>query len=70
MTEAYLEVGGGGIGMSLLYSYHVFHENLFTVRFLYVIVRPRDCPQNRESHSKTVRLERSVTGPHSVGCFP
>ena len=34
--------GGGGVGMFLLCSYYVFHRlvNLFTVRFLCVIVRP------------------------------
>ena len=65
------EGGGVGMGMFLLCSYYVFHRlvNLFTVRFLCVIVRPWDCPLNCESHGKTVRLERSVTGPPSVGCF-
>ena len=36
------EGGGVGMGMFLLCSYYVFHRlvNLFTVRFLCVIVRP------------------------------
>ena len=68
-------VGGGGlvwVGMFLLCSYYVFHRlvNLFTVGFLCVIVRPWDCPLNRESHGQTVTRERSVTGFPSVGCFP
>ena len=28
------------------------------MRFLCLILRPQDCPQNRKSHSKIVRLER------------
>ena len=47
----------------------VFHwlVNLFTVRFLCLIVRPWDCPQNRESHGKTMRLERSIQ-LHALFC--
>ena len=46
-----------------IYKETVFHRlvNLFTLRFLCFIVRPWDCPQNHDSHGKTVRLERSET---------
>lgn len=38
----------------------VFHRlmNLVTMGFLCLILRPQDCPQNRKSHGKIVRLER------------